>query len=95
MKLITACITLMLLLQPMTSTVVFAKDKTVNVNIINVKGERIGTAMLTQNGEQVKIHVQASQLTPGTHAIHIHETGKCDPPEFPGRSSLPREIAAA
>lgn len=82
MKLITACITLMLLLQPMTSTVVFAKDKTVNVNIINVKGERIGTAELTQNGEQVKIHVQASQLTPGTHAIHIHETGKCDPPEF-------------
>src|SRR5690606_2194099 len=82
MKLITACITLMLLLQPVTSTVVFAKDKTLNVNIINVKGDQIGTATLTQSGDQVKIHVQASQLTPGTHAIHIHEAGKCNPPDF-------------
>lgn len=82
MKLITACITLMLLLHPMTTTVVFAKEKVVHVDIINTKGDQIGKATLTQNADLVKIHIEASQLTPGSHGIHIHETGKCDPPDF-------------
>jgi len=82
MKLISACITLTLMLHLLTSTVVFAKNESITIDIINTNGVSIGTATLTQDAEQVKIHVQASHLTPGIHAIHIHETGKCDPPDF-------------
>lgn len=52
------------------------------VPIINSKGEQIGRAELMQHGEKVVIGVQAQGLPPGTHAIHIHMEGKCDPSDF-------------
>ncbi|WP_062107139.1 superoxide dismutase family protein [Bacillus niameyensis] len=50
--------------------------------MINTKGEKIGTATLTETSEGVKIHLQAKGLETGTKAIHIHETGVCEAPEF-------------
>ena len=62
-------------------------NKAVDVNIvgaeatlINLAGENMGRAniRLTPSGK-VLITVSASGLTPGWHALHVHETGTCDP----------------
>ena len=43
-------------------------------------GADMGTLSLTQTAEGVKIEGSVKGLTPGEHAFHIHETGKCEPP---------------
>jgi superoxide dismutase, Cu-Zn family len=50
--------------------------------LTNTKGEKIGTAKLRQIKRGVKINLNVSDLPPGTHALHIHAVGKCDPPDF-------------
>ncbi len=39
--------------------------------------ETQGTVKLTQSGKNVTMEVNAYQLSPGLHAIHIHEKGHC------------------
>jgi Cu-Zn family superoxide dismutase len=53
-----------------------------HADIINAKGETIGTAELRPSHGGVKISLNVSQLPPGTHALHIHAAGKCDSPDF-------------
>jgi superoxide dismutase, Cu-Zn family len=51
-----------------------------SVTLRDVAGTDVGTATLTEDGEQhVTITVEVSGLTPGEHGIHVHETGLCDP----------------
>lgn len=50
------------------------------VKMIDAKGESVGSAKLTQTPHGVLISVDLHGLTPGVHAIHLHETGKCEPP---------------
>ncbi|THF83472.1 superoxide dismutase family protein [Cohnella fermenti] len=54
----------------------------VTAKIINDKGAQIGTAVLTQMADTVRIQLEAEGLPPGTHGIHFHEAGKCEPPAF-------------
>lgn len=51
-------------------------------DIINEKGTKIGTAKITQLAKGVQFDVIATGLKPGLHGIHIHETGKCEGPDF-------------
>lgn len=45
-------------------------------------GKSLGTLEISEKGDGVMIEGTVSGLTPGTHAFHIHETGKCDGPDF-------------
>lgn len=46
------------------------------------EGQDMGTLNLLQTSGGVRITGTISGLTPGEHAFHIHETGKCEPPDF-------------
>jgi Cu-Zn family superoxide dismutase len=56
--------------------------KAAHADIVNAKGEKVGTAKLTATKAGVKIQVTVAQLPAGTHGIHIHTVGKCDGPDF-------------
>jgi len=58
------------------------KAPVAHANFVNAKGEKIGTATLTQTKTGVRITANLIQLPPGVHAIHIHTVGKCDGPDF-------------
>lgn len=45
-------------------------------------GADMGTLLLVQTADGVKITGEVKGLEPGSHAFHIHETGKCDAPDF-------------
>lgn len=51
-------------------------------DLVNAQGQQIGSALLAEEGTGVRISLTASHLSPGEHAIHIHNLGKCDGPDF-------------
>lgn len=57
----------------------FASCTTTKNYKINSKSETEtqGTVNFVQKGKQVTMEVNAYKLTPGVHAIHIHEKGDC------------------
>ncbi|MEA2624953.1 MAG: superoxide dismutase, Cu-Zn family [Candidatus Binatota bacterium] len=58
------------------------EGKTASAELIDAKGEKIGTAELEETAGGVKITVEAKDLPAGEHGIHIHGKGKCAPPDF-------------
>jgi superoxide dismutase, Cu-Zn family len=45
-------------------------------------GKSVGRATLREVKGGVLISVAVNDLAPGLHAIHVHETGKCEGPKF-------------
>ena len=45
-------------------------------------GSPRGEARVTEAADGLHVLVKASGLTPGLHAVHIHMTGSCTPPDF-------------
>ena len=56
--------------------------QTVEVELLNAQGEKVGSGTLVQQPAGVRISLQVRNLTPGPHGFHIHAIGKCDPPDF-------------
>lgn len=52
------------------------------IDVMNSQGDKIGQATIVEASIGVTIRLQAEGLEPGVKAIHIHETGKCDKPDF-------------
>lgn len=57
-------------------------EQKATATIINSQDQEIGTAHFTESTDGVKVEIQVSELPPGPHALHIHETGKCSTPDF-------------
>jgi superoxide dismutase, Cu-Zn family len=55
-----------------------------NVKMINTSGQQVGEATLTEtpNGLLIRLALPSNPpgVSPGAHAFHIHEVGKCEPP---------------
>lgn len=45
-------------------------------------GSEVGKVTLTAVPTGVLLDADLTALPPGDHAFHIHETGKCEPPDF-------------
>ena len=58
------------------------KDKGVQVDLKTSQGEDAGSAVLTPDGNGVKIKLNLKNLPEGEHALHVHQTAKCDGPDF-------------
>ncbi|MFY4776890.1 superoxide dismutase family protein [Metabacillus sp. RGM 3146] len=54
----------------------------VTIPLINTKGEKSGTAVLSETFKGINVHVIAKGLAPGEKAIHLHEKGICKIPDF-------------
>lgn len=59
-----------------------AADDTATAALRTAQGQPAGSATFTQSGGIVQLKLKATGLTPGKHGIHVHETGKCDGPDF-------------
>ncbi len=52
------------------------------IQLINSEGKEVGSATITANGKSVEIRLRLQDVPPGAHAIHIHQTASCQPPDF-------------
>jgi superoxide dismutase, Cu-Zn family len=56
--------------------------KAATAEIKDGKGQNVGQAKFRARAAGVEMSVMVMNLSPGVHAIHIHEAGKCDAPDF-------------
>lgn len=54
----------------------------VSVEMFNPVGDSLGSVSLAEQSSGVKVGIKLKGLTPGVHAIHIHENGQCQAPNF-------------
>lgn len=66
------------LAQPSAGQAASPGGMTAKATFVDIKGENVGTARLTQTPKGVLIDLDVKGLTPGEHGFHIHETGKCE-----------------
>lgn len=55
-------------------------EVTATAELKNAKGKKVGQATFRQTPNGVVITLKTSGLPAGEHAMHIHETGKCEAP---------------
>jgi len=67
---------------PVATPEAYAESGIVNVILNDVSGNRVGAAVFTpleNGGVGIVVQLDETDLAPGTHGIHVHQTGVCDP----------------
>ena len=59
-----------------------AEARDVTIELMNAQGQPIGHATIAPESGGVGLRVDVTGLAPGSHGIHFHEVGKCEPPSF-------------
>ena len=54
----------------------------VRVDIRDAQGQSVGTATLSPSGAGIQIALDVKNLPAGVHAVHVHQTAKCEGPAF-------------
>lgn len=50
--------------------------------LIGSDGDQIGSVVIHPHRQGVRVDLHVEGLQPGTHAVHFHQTGECQPPGF-------------
>jgi Cu-Zn family superoxide dismutase len=58
------------------------RARDVRLTLRNADGATVGDAVVTQVPNGVVLRGRVSDLPPGEHGMHIHETAACTPPDF-------------
>lgn len=61
--------------------------RNLKVALKNAKGDSVGDAALKRSGKGIEIKLNLRNMPAGEHAIHIHQTAKCDAPDFKSAGS--------
>ncbi len=56
--------------------------RTAEARIVDSAQQPVGRATFTETRDGVRVVVTGRQLPPGTHGLHIHAVGSCQPPAF-------------
>jgi Cu-Zn family superoxide dismutase len=57
------------------------------VELKDAKGADVGSATIVSKGQGVEVKLALKNLPPGEHAVHFHESAKCEPPDFKSAGS--------
>lgn len=52
------------------------------VRLVNAQGQPVGSAVLTEAEDGVRVNVNVRGMPPGQHGLHFHQNGTCDAPDF-------------
>lgn len=60
------------------------KTTTTTATLNNPNGQSVGTVSFSQTGftNPVAVTITVTGLPAGPHGVHVHDVGKCDPPDF-------------
>jgi len=56
------------------------QPQTARAELVDAQGRRVGTATLTETPHGVLLWANFTALPAGTHAFHVHQVGRCEPP---------------